>query len=372
MRLRNVLAGTAVAALVAFIAGCGGSNSLPAPVYPTAPPSVPTSATATVMVNPNGTVDANLGPITGGITSDITFPAGSTTANAVVTMQTALPSGAPTVQNVKRLPSNINGSGTTSVVFFTVTLPVDVTFHLVPDFKITVPFGIGPYAYIAYYAPPTPQSGWTVIAGPASLNGHTYTFSGQPATITLKAGVTYDFVFFTVNSPLPTPSPTPCSGCTPGPTPSPTPTPTPSPTPCSGCTPGPTPSPTPTPTPSPTPCSGCTPSPTPSPTPTPTPSPTPCSGCTPGPTPSPTPTASPTPSATATATATASPTPVPSITFTGTTIDSASTGGSSTDPNWNQPTLFFTRAQQAEQFTAVQTGTSSFTLTLDPTTCGSG
>ncbi|HEX3465305.1 MAG TPA: hypothetical protein VHS78_14755 [Candidatus Elarobacter sp.] len=71
------------------------------------------------------------------------------------------------------------------------------------------------------------------------------------------------------------------------------------------------------------------------------------------------------------------PTPAPSpspaaIVLTGTTTDDAAHGGQSSDPNYNQPTLFFVLANQTESFTASQTGTSSFVFGLDPTSCGTG
>ena len=63
------------------------------------------------------------------------------------------------------------------------------------------------------------------------------------------------------------------------------------------------------------------------------------------------------------------------ITLTGTVLDDAAHGGKSTDPNFNQDTLFFVRRGEIEQFTAAQLGWSNnhgFTLALDPATCGSG
>jgi hypothetical protein len=58
--------------------------------------------------------------------------------------------------------------------------------------------------------------------------------------------------------------------------------------------------------------------------------------------------------------------------LTGTTLDDPAHGGQSSDPNYNQPTLFFVQPNQTESFTASQTGTSSFILGLDPTSCGTG
>jgi hypothetical protein len=66
-----------------------------------------------------------------------------------------------------------------------------------------------------------------------------------------------------------------------------------------------------------------------------------------------------------------SPSPAP-IVLTGTTLDDPAHGGSNTDPNYNQPTLFFVLPNQTQSFTASQTGTSSFVLGLDPGSCGTG
>jgi len=71
------------------------------------------------------------------------------------------------------------------------------------------------------------------------------------------------------------------------------------------------------------------------------------------------------------------PTPAPSATpapivLSGTTLDDAAHGGKSTDPNFNQPTLFFVIANQTEVFSPSQTGNTSFFLGLDTTSCGSG
>ena len=60
------------------------------------------------------------------------------------------------------------------------------------------------------------------------------------------------------------------------------------------------------------------------------------------------------------------------VTLTGTTNDTQKP----TDPNFNQPTLFFTSIPSTQVFTAAQAGWGfpgrPFTVTLDPATCGSG
>jgi hypothetical protein len=64
-------------------------------------------------------------------------------------------------------------------------------------------------------------------------------------------------------------------------------------------------------------------------------------------------------------------TPTTPITFTNT-----DNGTISTDPNYQQPTLFFSTLGQNRSFTAFESGWSdvgnSFTIALDPTTCGTG
>jgi hypothetical protein len=66
-------------------------------------------------------------------------------------------------------------------------------------------------------------------------------------------------------------------------------------------------------------------------------------------------------------------TPQGAVAFSGTYTDSTATGGNIADPNWSQQTLFFGAINSTLAFTATQSGYSGgFTVTLDPTTCGSG
>jgi hypothetical protein len=58
------------------------------------------------------------------------------------------------------------------------------------------------------------------------------------------------------------------------------------------------------------------------------------------------------------------------IQFTGTLLDTAATGGVPTDVNWQQSTLFFDSIGQSESFSVSQAGQSSFSVALDPATCG--
>ncbi|HTV92869.1 MAG TPA: hypothetical protein VMG98_09155 [Verrucomicrobiae bacterium] len=62
----------------------------------------------------------------------------------------------------------------------------------------------------------------------------------------------------------------------------------------------------------------------------------------------------------------------------GTLPDDAGNGGLVTDPNWNQPTVFFSSTGVQQTFTAQEAGwtnapySQTLTVTLDPTSCGSG
>jgi len=52
--------------------------------------------------------------------------------------------------------------------------------------------------------------------------------------------------------------------------------------------------------------------------------------------------------------------------------DDATQGGTASDPNWLQPTLFFVQNAQTRSFGATQPGNTTFSLSLDPVTCGTG
>jgi hypothetical protein len=59
------------------------------------------------------------------------------------------------------------------------------------------------------------------------------------------------------------------------------------------------------------------------------------------------------------------------VTFTGPVPDDTAHGGLPSDPNYNQPTMFFVQTGQTRTFTANQAGWSNFSIALDPS-CGSG
>jgi len=232
----------AVTLLAVFAAGCNGSSSIAPPIgggaTPTPTPSpapLPAAASATIPVGA-APASASLGPVTGGYSSAITVPAGSTSAALTVTLAATQPGGTPAVQSVKRGPRTIGGAGIATVAFVTIASSATVTFGTTPTFTFTVPAGaaiLGQVSYLALYDPSaTPQPGWTTFAGPGTASGNTIAFTGSSGNQQLKSGVTYDIVLFTTTSALPTPSPnptaTPTATAAPTPTPVPTATPVPS------------------------------------------------------------------------------------------------------------------------------------------------
>jgi hypothetical protein len=228
----------AITLLAVFAAGCNGSSSIAPPIgggaTPTPTPSpapLPAAATATIPVG-GAPASASLGPVTGGYSSAITVPAGSTSAVLTLTLAATQPAGTPAVQTIKHRPQTIGSTGIATVAFVTIASSATVTFGTTPTFTFTVPGGaaiLGQVSYLALYDPSaTPQPGWTTFAGPGTVSGNTITFTGSGGNQQLKSGVTYDIVLFTTTSALPTPSPNPTATAAPTPTPVPTATPVPS------------------------------------------------------------------------------------------------------------------------------------------------
>ncbi|HET9095451.1 MAG TPA: hypothetical protein VFN37_02220 [Candidatus Baltobacteraceae bacterium] len=94
------------------------------------------------------------------------------------------------------------------------TAAATVTFNGIPGFTLTLPSSIntgGQTFYVALLVPGTTQ--WALAAeGPARVSGQTITFAEQSgSSVTLTAGQTYWFAFYSVpmSSITPTPSPTP-------------------------------------------------------------------------------------------------------------------------------------------------------------------
>jgi hypothetical protein len=238
----------ALCVLSVVLAQCTTSTG-PGNISPRPPTSAPLPAsTSTVVTVGASSVAGALGPVLGGFSSSFTVPPASGAASVTFTLSATQPGGSPVVQSLRRSPQTIGGTGTTPVVFMTLTSTVTVTLGATPSYSFTVPagtIGAGEISYLAVYDPTAnPQTGWSTFAGPGTVSGNTVTFAGTAGSDQLTSGVTYDIVLFTVTSALPTPSGAPTA--TPVPTPSPTASPSPSPTATASASSSPSPSPTPT------------------------------------------------------------------------------------------------------------------------------
>lgn len=242
----SVLGFGALCVLSVALAQCTTSTG-PGNISPRPPTSAPLPAsTSTVVTVGASSVAGALGPVLGGFSSSFTVPPASGAASVTFTLSATQPGGSPVVQSIRRSPQTIGGTGTTPVVFMTLTSTVTVTLGATPAYSFTVPAGTitaGEISYLAVYDPTAnPQTGWSTFAGPGTVSGNTVTFTGTAGSDQLTAGVTYDIVLFTVTSALGSPSGAPTA--TPVPTPSPTASPSPSPTATASGSPSPSPTPT--------------------------------------------------------------------------------------------------------------------------------
>lgn len=224
----NFVALAAALCLCGALAACGGGGGGTEPAAPApTPTTTPSSQTGTVPVSASA-VTAPI-PAIAGFSGSVSLPpsnaAGGTTIAATST--TTAPSGVPSLQSSLRV-----NTGTAPTVYFfeSFTASTTVTFNGVPGFSLTLPSSIstaGQAFYVALLAPGMTQ--WQMAAeGPAQINGQTLTFPEQTGTtVTLTAGQTYWFAFYSIpaGSITPAPSPTPTATPTPAPTATPTPAP---------------------------------------------------------------------------------------------------------------------------------------------------
>jgi cell division septation protein DedD len=255
----------------AVAAGCNGGGGSGPTGYVAAPTSPPLAAAiGTLTTSTTGSTSLTLGPFAGGYGGTFTVPLASTVAHLQVAMSLTAPAGVPVVQNVRRLPRDINAANINPFGYVTFTPDTNVTL---PDsFVIVWKFPAGStlpdpkHSYVAMYDPNNTAAGWTLVTGPATFStdaGGDLFFDWPEPNVPLVAvaGTAYQLVLFSTTSTLTTPTPLPTPSVSPTPTGSPTGSPTPTPRPT--VTPTPTASPTLTPTPKPT----ATPTPTPTPSP---------------------------------------------------------------------------------------------------------
>jgi subtilisin family serine protease len=119
-----------------------------------------------------------------------------------------------------RLPRAIGGT-LTPLAYIGLTSASTVTFATWPTFtfvlpsNVTIPAGAG--LYLAYN-PGDTAGNWSTLAGPATLNGSTVTFSPTSGPVTFRTGTTYAFALISTAQPLvvatPSPSPSPTATAT--------------------------------------------------------------------------------------------------------------------------------------------------------------
>jgi len=191
--------------MTALVVSCGGKGSTAVPPPTPSPSPTPTSGQATVTISTVNSTTATFAPIAGGDSASITFAPGTNPATLAVGFTLTEPPGVPIVQNVRRLPQRINGTGLSVLAYITVTPNTMVSFIATPSFTLTLPgsaTNLGTFAYVASFDPNDPSLGWQLGPGPAMASSNTLAFTGKPAALTLIGNDTYDFAFFSVTTPL--------------------------------------------------------------------------------------------------------------------------------------------------------------------------
>jgi len=191
---------TLVLGAIAALAACSNSGSS----FPTPPGPTPTPANSTTFALQSAGGTQAIPAAATGISATVTYP--SLTAGAGTNLTIAVtgftpPSGTPGLN-----PPN------SPVDYFSFTDPSTVTFSGFPAFSFTLPTGITTASkqfYIALYDPKNAAAGFQAgYSGPGTVSGQTVTFAAGSTPFTLSAGLTYNFVLYSVSTgPAPSPSP---------------------------------------------------------------------------------------------------------------------------------------------------------------------
>jgi hypothetical protein len=197
---------SAVAVIAALVAACsGGAGTGSAPVSP--------AGSSSASVTTSTTVVTTLPAITG---NGYSFAGSLATTSTGVVLSEAIaanpPSGIPALFEARTVQNRQIAVATptpTPTPINYVTLSVPITIEIAPGTAIswTLPQIT---AGVSYMLAVNNGSGWTsAIAGPATINGTTVTFSALP-TFTLTAGTpTILALYSIITVPPPTPSPVP-------------------------------------------------------------------------------------------------------------------------------------------------------------------
>ena len=204
----------ALAASVLFISACGGGGGNSGGIVPSGGstpqppvPSYPNSLTKSVTLGSSAQT-LTFSQIASGASGSLTVPATSSgSGTASITIESALPSGAPVPQssNVRR-PQTL-GATVTPILYAVVTPSSTVSFGSTPAFTFTFPAGtLQGNVYVAFFDPSNAAAGWNAVDGPVLASGNTISLPAQTISpqITLSANVPYIFAIVENATPLPT------------------------------------------------------------------------------------------------------------------------------------------------------------------------
>jgi hypothetical protein len=226
------------------LAGCGGGSTRLAPPIvggptPTPTPAVilPATSSASVVVGPSP-VTASFGPISGGVSATVTFPA-TTSGTATLSMVfSTSPSPAPAVQSGLRRPLDVcSMCQITGIAYLSVSSSSNASFLTTPTFTFSFlePVPAGTQAYIGFCPTNCTVGQWAAVLGPVTIGGSTSTatFPGANLPATFTAPGPSFIALFTATGAVLTPGPTPTASPTVQPTMTPAPATTPTPNPAS-------------------------------------------------------------------------------------------------------------------------------------------
>lgn len=203
--MNNNFRAAAALLFVAALAACGGGGGTAGTPFPTLAPS----SQAGAALSPTKTTVVQLPQINSGTSASVTLPATSGAANATLTLQPSLPTGAVAPQ--LRGPKAIGGGTVTGLAYILLTVDHTISIASTPafSFSLLTPLPANTQAYIAFLDLGNTAAGWSVLDGPATANGTILTFASQSLAppVTLKAGDTYVFALVTVTAAVATPTP---------------------------------------------------------------------------------------------------------------------------------------------------------------------
>ncbi len=192
--------------LSAALTSCGGAGggSSTSTLPQTAPqPNTSSSATQSYPLSESGGTYAI--PALNGFSGSLVFPAANVPPQTTVTLTSSL--NAPTGMAAEDVARRAQATGSLNVYFYaTVVLSKTVTFRSVPGFSIKLPSTINTSGQQFYYAisklhPLNGADQSFRTEGPATVSGHTLTFSPSSVSLTFQGGEPYVLALYSVSAP---------------------------------------------------------------------------------------------------------------------------------------------------------------------------